>query len=102
MFFIFVGETVPVKVNSTNKIRVFPIDQYTLSSIRNNNLYDSIMKYMDDMGIDYDDEHNDNFKGYRGKCTLRELKYFDVGTSFLSDSLHNCYHGVAVSEKIYD
>jgi hypothetical protein len=60
------------------------------------------MKYIDENGIDYDDKQNDNLRGYRGKCVLRELSYFDVGISFLSDSLHNCYHGVTVSKKHYD
>jgi hypothetical protein len=100
--FVLLGETVLVKVNSTNKIRVFPIDQYTLSPIRNNQLYDLIMKYMDDMGIDYNDKQNDNLKGHRGKCVLRDLSYFDVGISFVSDSLHNCYHGVTVSKTYFD
>jgi len=57
---------------------------------------------MSDIGIDYDNEHDENFQGYRRKYTLRDLKYFDVGISFLSDSLHNCYHDVAVSKTICD
>ena len=36
-------------------------------------------------------------KGHVGPCVLRSLKYFDVGISFLSDTLHNIYHGVMVS-----
>lgn len=52
---------------------------------------------MDDTGINNDHKENDNLKGHRGRCALRELTYFDVGISFLSDSLHNCYHGAAVS-----
>jgi hypothetical protein len=35
--------------------------------------------------------------GILGPCVLRQLKYFDVGFSFLSDSLHNIYRGVFVS-----
>ncbi len=57
-----------------------------------------MMKYMDDIGIDYDDKQDDNLRGYRGKCVLREISYFDVGISLLSDSLHNCYHGATVSK----
>jgi hypothetical protein len=87
-------------------MRVFPIDKYTLSSPRNNEIYDLIMKYMDDNNViindKTNDKTNDDLKGYRGKCVLRELTYFDVGISFLSDSLHNCYHGAAVSITYHD
>ena len=39
----------------------------------------------------------DQRKGYMGPCALRPLKYFDVGKSFLTDSLHNLYGGAMVS-----
>jgi hypothetical protein len=39
--------------------------------------------------------------GILGPCVLRQLEYFDVGFSFLSDSLHNVYHGAFVS-SIFD
>jgi hypothetical protein len=35
--------------------------------------------------------------GILAPCMLRQLKYFDVGFSFVSDNLHNIYHGVFVS-----
>ena len=35
--------------------------------------------------------------GILGPCVLRQLKYFDVGSSFVSDNLHNIYHGAFVS-----
>ena len=35
--------------------------------------------------------------GLKRSCILRELKHFDVGQSFVVDSLHNIYHGVFVS-----
>lgn len=38
--------------------------------------------------------------GILGPCILRQLEYFDVGFSFLSDNLHNVYHGVFVSELV--
>ena len=37
-----------------------------------------------------------NEKGLMGKCVFRDLKYFDVGRSFLADSLHNVYIGAFV------
>jgi hypothetical protein len=41
------------------------------------------MKYnIDDIGIDYDDKQDDNLRGYRGKCFLRELSYFYVTGCF--------------------
>lgn len=36
-------------------------------------------------------------KGIQGPCVLRSLAYFDVGSSFVVDSLHNVYLGVFVS-----
>jgi len=78
------------------------MDKYTLSLPRNNKLYDSIMENFNDTEIQTEDKQDDNLKGYRGKCVLRELNYFDVGVSFLSDSLHNCYHGVVVSITRFD
>lgn len=93
---IFSGETVPTNRHATNYIRVFPIDQHTPITPRNNELYDSIINMFQDEDKFSLKKKDDELKGYRGECILRELKYFDVGMSFLSDSLHNCYHGSAV------
>lgn len=35
--------------------------------------------------------------GFLGECSLRELRYFDVGRSFVFDTLHNLYRGTFVS-----
>lgn len=40
-----------------------------------------------------------NEKGLMGICLLRELTYFDVGRSFMADSLHNIYIGAFVNIK---
>lgn len=40
-----------------------------------------------------------NEKGIMGVCIFRELAYFDVGRSFMSDSLHNVYLGAFVRKK---
>lgn len=42
-------------------------------------------------------KHKLSTKGVRGPCVLRSLAYFDVGSSFLTDSLHNIYLGLFVS-----
>lgn len=44
----------------------------------------------------------DQRKGYLGPCALRPLKYFDVGKSFLTDSLHNLYGGAMVSILLFE
>ena len=41
-----------------------------------------------------------NEKGLMGNCLLRELRYFDVGRSFLADTLHNVYIGAFVIENL--
>ena len=38
-------------------------------------------------------------KGIVGECVFRKLAHFDVGRSFMVDSLHNIYIGAFVSEK---
>lgn len=94
---MLVGETVNVNKTSTNKIRVFPMDSRTDFFLRTNETYDSMMEKIKKYSRRTSKNDDGKFKGYRGVCVLRELSYFDVGYSFLSDSLHNCYHGVAVS-----
>ena len=41
--------------------------------------------------------HRETEMGLKRCCILRELKYFDVGLSFVVDSLHNIYLGAFVS-----
>ena len=36
-------------------------------------------------------KHNLSTTSIRGPCVLRSLVYFDIGSSFLPDSLHNIY-----------
>lgn len=38
-------------------------------------------------------------KGAAGPCILRSLSHFDVGQSFMFDSLHNLYLGLFVSTR---
>ena len=45
-------------------------------------------KHLEDASID-----QKNGKGIMGVCIFRELAYFDVGRSFIADSLHNIYIG---------
>lgn len=42
-------------------------------------------------------KHKKAEKGILGQCSLRKLSYFDVGSSFMADSLHNIYIGAFVS-----
>ena len=87
------GITVPTRENSDHHvhIRVFPIfrNDRNKPKCRSNENYDKVMVLK-----------NPNWnkrKGYLGKCALRSLKHFDVGKSFLSDTLHNIYGGTMVS-----
>ncbi|CAF4643372.1 unnamed protein product, partial [Didymodactylos carnosus] len=81
-------ETVPIREGS-KKIRVFPLTTSKKKPLlRTNQTYDTIMKIYDNLPVE------DQLKGHAGHCVLRPLKYFDVGTSFLSDSLHNVCHGL--------
>lgn len=42
-----------------------------------------------------------NEKGLMEVCLLRELAFFDVGRSFMADSLHNVYIGTFVSHALF-
>lgn len=41
-------------------------------------------------------KHKIEGKGILGPCILRQLSYFDVGRSFMADTLHNVYIGAFV------
>ncbi len=41
-------------------------------------------------------ENKESERRSLGPCVLRQLKYFDVGFSFVSDNLQNVYRGVFV------
>ncbi|CAF3904140.1 unnamed protein product [Rotaria sp. Silwood1] len=90
------GETVTIKKNSRKKIRVFPLisDHQEQPRLRTNETYDTFMKVYAQERLLNHVELRDRLRGHISPCVLRELTYFDVGTSFLSDSLHNVYHGV--------
>ena len=95
----FLGQTVSIDKSSKQKIRVFPLPPIVQVQprLRTNFMHDETVK------IDENDKSSDKnrlldtIKGHVGPCVLRSLKYFDVGFSFLSNTLHNIYHGVMVS-----
>lgn len=43
--------------------------------------------------------HKNLVKGATGPCILRSLSHFDVGQSFMFDSLHNLYLGLFISTR---
>ena len=47
------------------------------------------------------ESHNNAVKGAKGPCILRSLSNFDIGHSFLFDSLHNLYLGLYVSRILF-
>ncbi|CAF3599883.1 unnamed protein product [Rotaria socialis] len=81
------GITVPSRKGANHHIRVFPLSSESNDKpqCRSNKNYDTIMALKNPT--------EDERKGYLGQCALRFLKHFDVGQSFLSDSLHNLYGG---------
>ena len=96
-----IGITVLVHEKSGKKIRVFPllpVDQ-SQPRLRTNQTYDELMKIDQKKRATIKTELRDQMRGHVGVCILRDLTYFDIGNSFLSDSLHNIYHGVMVSRS---
>ncbi|CAF3619678.1 unnamed protein product [Rotaria socialis] len=88
--------TVVIKPKSKKKIRVFPLvsAHQQQPRLRTNETYDIFMNTYEKERFTNNNELRDRLRGHIGPCALRSLTYFDVGTSFLSDSLHNIYHGV--------
>ncbi|CAF4188742.1 unnamed protein product [Rotaria magnacalcarata] len=100
--------------NSDHRINCFPIkNSLNPPHLRSNDRYDSLIliKELNDIEIEMINCHSLDCKAKRqlkqklienkesehgilGSCMLRQLKYFDVGFSFVSDNLHNVYHGV--------
>ncbi|CAF4829076.1 unnamed protein product, partial [Rotaria socialis] len=93
--------TVVIKPKSKKKIRVFPLvsAHQQQPRLRTNETYDIFMNTYEKERFTNNNELRDRLRGHIGPCALRSLTYFDVGTSFLSDSLHNIYHGVMVSSS---
>lgn len=94
-----IGITVAINEKSSKKIRVFPLidENRPQPRLRTNETYDQFVIDGLDQPVANRFELRDRMKGHVGICILRDLVYFDVGKSFLSDSLHNVYHGVIVS-----
>ncbi|CAF3949357.1 unnamed protein product [Adineta steineri] len=111
------GYSVPSSRDSHHHINCFPIDcSLHQPHLRSNERYDYLLciKEKNDAEVEkltsrlLDRAAKRRLKkqlisnkesecGILGRCILRQLKYFDVGFSFLSDNLHNIYHGVFVS-----
>ena len=111
------GYTVCSSVGPDHRINCFPIDNSpSQPSLRSNDRYDYLLmiKQKNDAEIAKRISHQlghiakrdlrqkitknkQSECGILGPCILRQLEYFDVGFSFLSDNLHNVYHGVFVS-----
>ncbi|CAF4218173.1 unnamed protein product, partial [Rotaria sordida] len=89
-------QTVHIDEGSKNKIRVFPLlPQIQIQPrLRSNFTHDEIVNIDENDKPDDKEQLRDMMRGHVGPCVLRPLKYFDVGHSFLSDTLHNVYHGV--------
>ena len=98
--FASTGVTVYVREKSKKKIRVFPLLPRTMPQprLRTNEIYDAFMAIAPSERATNKLELRDQMRGQISECVFRDLTYFDVGKSFLSDSLHNIYHGVMVGE----
>ncbi|CAF3640268.1 unnamed protein product [Rotaria sp. Silwood1] len=99
---VFMGKSVPA---GKGHIRCFPLDQMNPPDLRSNHTYDAAMKVLEKnkkqraRRNSLTGANNDEAKGHVGPCTFRRLRFFDMGQSFLTDSLHNLYSGTF--EQIY-
>ncbi|CAF5048697.1 unnamed protein product, partial [Rotaria sp. Silwood1] len=80
-------------------IRCFPLDQINPPDLRSNHTYDATMKVLEKnkkqraRRNSLTGANNAEAKGHVGPCSLRRLRFFDMGQPFLTDSLHNLYSG---------
>ncbi|CAF2146016.1 unnamed protein product [Rotaria magnacalcarata] len=108
------GYTVRSSVGSDHCINCFPIKKSAIQpNLRSNDRHDHLVMIKEKNDADIGKitsrrlgriakrqlkqkiaENKQSEYGILGPCILRQLKYFDVGFSFLSDNLHNVYHGV--------
>ncbi|CAF1640548.1 unnamed protein product, partial [Rotaria sordida] len=70
------------EIRELNDIEIEKINRHSLDRKGKRQLKQKLIK-------NKESEH-----GILGPCVLRQLKYFDVGFSFVSDNLHNVYQGV--------
>ncbi|CAF2786794.1 unnamed protein product [Rotaria sp. Silwood2] len=76
-------------------VRTFIRQKSEIIHLRDNDLYDIHIKNLSDRHYSKAvPRENDLSCGQMGSCSLRQLKYFQIGKSFCSDSLHNIYSGV--------
>jgi len=98
-----------VETDKRGHVRSFSASQYDIENTptRCNERYDMLINVFElqqqlrsiwpkkkRLMIELANEKNE--KGIMGICSLRELAHFDVGRSFMTDSLHNIYIGVFV------
>ncbi|CAF3129720.1 unnamed protein product [Rotaria sp. Silwood2] len=93
-----------VKIGAGNA-RVFVNSNNDDIELRSNDTYDAaltlLQKYSTKQKRASITSINSGLEGLRGPCILRELKYFDVYQSFLSDTLHTLYEGAMVKIELY-
>lgn len=110
---IFTG--VMVKTENHGHVRSFAMthDDFERIHLRSNKRFDTLI----DLKLSHEQiretvtetrkrkyllvQHQNEEKGISGQCILRELSYFDVGSSFMADSLHNVYIGAFVCIEDY-
>ena len=94
-----IGVTMIINSRSQKNTRVFPLipEHQQQPRLRTDETYDMFMKeYMKKEKSFTYNELRDRYRGHVSSCVLLDPAHFDVGTSFLSDSLHNIYHGAVV------
>ncbi|CAM4781977.1 unnamed protein product [Rotaria magnacalcarata] len=83
---------IPGETHSSNS-RCFVNNSRTPAILRNNMTYDHFMKILT-TSYAANDSSKDRACGHAGPCALRQLTYFEIGSSFCFDSLHGLYAGV--------
>jgi hypothetical protein len=104
---IFIGFTVKTVKNGNVQSFAMTMDSFEKIHLRSNTRYDALLNLKllhEQIKQSFParkrkaliKQHKADQKGILGCCILRELSYFDVGHSFMADSLHNVYIGCFV------
>ena len=99
-----------VKTARGGHVRSFSVDKDNLNDIatRSNKRHDQLIvsvqldQQLKDVSPNKAQKRNasvdrQSSRGIMGVCLFRELTYFDIGRSFMADSLHNIHIGAFVS-----
>lgn len=114
LFTLFTGVMIKTSLKGSTRSFAMTNDQLEQVELRSNRRYDMLLdlKYRHQQSLNslnnlpkgqkkvLKAQYETAEKGILGECIFRSLKFFDVGMSFMGDSLHNIYGGTFVRKLL--